>query len=113
MDKHSRIYVELTPDLKEQLGHRFSLQEVLSEAGIDAEIEWAAIPPEDPEQRTKALVEAVTVASIGQGFEGIPSARWVFWLINSCFAWPTSVRPRDESGADRGSVILDYQGFFP
>lgn len=65
MDIGERIYVEFSPELKSRLNHRINLREVLRAAGIEAEVEWHAVPPTDPDERSKALVETVTAVSIG------------------------------------------------
>lgn len=64
MDSSTRIYIEFTSDLKDELDHRVSLQEALEEAGIQAEVAWGAVPPTAPDQRGKALAEMVTAGAI-------------------------------------------------
>ncbi len=65
MDNQTRIYVEFAPELKARLNNRLSLQDILATAGIDADVEWHAVPSTDPEQRTKMLVETVACISMG------------------------------------------------
>ena len=64
MDNKARIYVEFAPDLKEEVGGRLSLQDVLDEAAIPAQTAWSTAPPTDPDRRGKALVETVAVGSL-------------------------------------------------
>lgn len=65
MDSDSRVYVEFSPDLKARLNNRVSLEDILAEAGVDADIEWHAVPPTDPEARGKNLVETANCISMG------------------------------------------------
>jgi hypothetical protein len=65
MDSDSRIYVEFSPDLKARLNNRVSLQDILAAAGVDADVEWHAVPPTAPAERSKNLVETVTCLSMG------------------------------------------------
>jgi hypothetical protein len=65
MDGDSRIYVEFSPELKARLNNRVSLEDILAAAGVDADVEWHAVPPTDPAERSKNLVETVTCLSMG------------------------------------------------
>ena len=64
MDSEGRIYVEFSPELKARLNHRVALRDILGAAGIEAPVEWRAVPPTDPDERSKALVETVRAASV-------------------------------------------------
>jgi hypothetical protein len=65
MARDGRLYVQFSPELREQLGDQLSLGDILSQAGIDAGVEWHALPPSNPDERTKALVETVQLVSLG------------------------------------------------
>ncbi len=65
METQARIYVLFSSELRARLNNRFSLREILAASGIDADVEWRAVPSTDPGERTKALVETVVLASLG------------------------------------------------
>lgn len=70
MDDDERIYVEFAPEIKARLNNRVALEDILRAAGIDAAVEWHAVPPIDPEERSRALVETVAAISIAASLAG-------------------------------------------
>jgi len=64
MDQQVRVYVDFAPEIKDQLGDRITLGMILEESGIAADTEWHALPPTNPEERSKALVETVMITAV-------------------------------------------------
>lgn len=107
MAADERIYVEFSPELKDELGDDASLQDIFDEAGIEADIEWAAMPPTDTGVREKALVETVTVLSIG----AVPVAA-AFKLLESAITHYLDHKAVRDSHFERWVTepVLDKQG---
>lgn len=107
MNTNTQIYVEFTSDLKARLNNKVRLQDALNEAGIEAEVEWGAVPPTEPEQRTKALVEIVTAGSIA----AVPLAIVVKILMSAISDYLNQKAVRDSHFQFwRNKPLLDGQG---
>jgi hypothetical protein len=115
MDSDSRIYVEFSPDLKARLNNRVSLEEILAAAGVDADVEWHAVPPTDPAARSKNLVETVTCLSMG----AVALSVAIKIVESAITSWLNGKAVRDSHFGewvnepaldDKGGPILDPKG---
>ena len=59
------IYVQFSSELRDKLGEQLSLETILAQAGIEADVEFHALPSTQPGERGKALVETVMLVAMG------------------------------------------------
>jgi len=57
------LYIQFSPGLRDELGDDIPLQDIVNQAGIDRPLQWRRLPPGDPGERSKALVETVVITS--------------------------------------------------
>lgn len=111
MDPKTHIYVEFSPELKAQLGNSLNLTSILEAANIEADIKWKALPPAHPEERSKALIEVVTlVVSVAAAIKLVESAITHYLdhkaVRNSHFAYSIPEPMVDA----KGKPVLDKNG---
>lgn len=65
MDTDTRVYLDFSPDIREMLAEQeVAVQDILKEAGVDAEVHYFALPPEHPDERTRDLVPVIMAGSV-------------------------------------------------
>lgn len=108
MDREGRVYLDLSPDIREILaGEEITVQGILEEAGIEAEVRHDTLPPEHLGERTRDLVPVIMAGSVA--VVSLAAAAAMITSAISKFLEAKAARPRYIEYLEE-KPVLDSQG---
>lgn len=116
MTINSRIFLNFLEDIRTLLDEQdMGVQDLLAEAGINAEVHFEALPPEHPGERTRELVAVIMAGSVAA--VSLTAAVAIITSAISKALERKAVRPRyveyleEKPVLDaQGNPVLDAQG---
>jgi len=108
MTSDGKIYLNFSEDIRTLLDEQnIRVQDILEEAGINAEVRFEALPPEHPGERTRDLVPVIMASSVAA--ISFSAAVTIITSAISKFLDHHAARPRYVEYEEE-KLILDAQG---